>query len=201
MALTFDAGANAAGLPSILATLAHENVPATFFLTGAWVATYPAQARTVCTQYRVGDHSRTHPHFTALTDAQIRDQILGSAATIRRVCGADPWPLFRFPFGDRDTRTIAVVNSAGYIPVGWTVDTLGWKGTSGGQSVASVVTRVIAGLRPGEVVLMHIGSNPDDHTTLDADALPTLIQSLRTRGYTFVSLDALFEPATTQSRP
>jgi hypothetical protein len=38
---------------------------------------------------------------------------------------------------------------------------------------------------------MHCGSNPDDHSTLDANALPTVIQNLQGRGYSFVTLDAL----------
>jgi hypothetical protein len=33
------------------------------------------------------------------------------------VHGADPRPLFRFPYGDRDTRTIRAVNATGYLPV------------------------------------------------------------------------------------
>ncbi|RIK12071.1 MAG: polysaccharide deacetylase, partial [Acidobacteria bacterium] len=35
-------------------------------------------------------------------------------------------------------------------------------------------------------VLMHVGTNPDDGTTLDADALPAIIDGLRTRSYSFV---------------
>jgi hypothetical protein len=38
---------------------------------------------------------------------------------------------------------------------------------------------------------MHVGSNPDDHSTLDADALPGIIAGLRELGYSFVSLDVL----------
>jgi peptidoglycan/xylan/chitin deacetylase (PgdA/CDA1 family) len=34
-------------------------------------------------------------------------------------------------------------------------------------------------------------SNPDDHTTFDADALPQVISELRARGYSFVTLDVL----------
>jgi len=191
VALTFDAGANAAGLAAIVSTLDQQDAAATFFLTSSWIDEYPDQARATCARFRVGDHSRTHPHFTELSDSEIRAEVLGAAADIRRSCGADPWPLFRFPFGDRDTRTIAAVNRAGYVPVGWTVDTLGWQGTSSGRSTASVIDRVLAGLEPGEIVLMHVGSNPKDHTTLDADALPTIISRVRARGYAFVSLDAL----------
>ncbi len=191
VALTFDAGANGAGLPSILRTLADQHVPATFFLTGQWAAANPGQVAAIAAAgHRIGNHSASHPQFTTLTDAQIRDQVLGAERTIR-AAGADPRPLFRFPFGDRNARTIAAVNAAGYVAVRWTVDTLGWEGTSGGQTVASVTDRALAGLRPGEIVLMHIGSNPDDGSTLDAGALPGVIARMRAAGYGFVTLDAL----------
>ncbi len=193
VALTFDAGANADGVSSILSTLKRLGVRATFFLTGNFVAGYPAQARAIAAAgERIGDHSISHPYFTSLTDAQMREQVLGAEREIKSVTGADSWPWFRFPFGDRDSHTISVVNSVAFVPIGWTVDTLGWKGTSGGSSVQTVVSRVLANLRPGEIVLMHCGSNPDDHSTLDADALPTVIRELRARGYSFVTLDAMF---------
>ena len=73
------------------------------------------------------------------------------------------------------------------------MDTLGWKGTSGGMTAQGVCDRVIAGLQPGEIVLMHVGSNPDDGSTLDADALPEIIAMMRAAGYSFVTLDALLE--------
>ena len=38
---------------------------------------------------------------------------------------------------------------------------------------------------------MHVGSNPDDPTTFDADALPQVISVLRCPGCSFVTLDAL----------
>jgi peptidoglycan/xylan/chitin deacetylase (PgdA/CDA1 family) len=192
VALTFDAGANADGVQSILGTLAKYHVTATFMLTGNFVRDFPAQARAIAAAgQRIGDHSVSHPYFTTLTDAQIRDQVLSAASQIKAVTGADPWPWFRFPYGDYNQHAISVVNGAGFVPVGWTVDTLGWKGTSGGITTQTVVDRVAGSLRPGEIVLMHCGSNPDDHSTLDADALPAVIQRLQARVYSFVTLDAL----------
>jgi peptidoglycan/xylan/chitin deacetylase (PgdA/CDA1 family) len=191
VALTFDAGANGAGLGSILATLSDAGVPATFFLTGRWAEANPAGvASIVAAGHRVGNHSVSHPHVPELSDAALADEVLGAEQQIRGA-GADPRPLFRFPYGDRDARTIAAVNDLGYVAVRWTVDTLGWKGTSGGLDAQQVTDRVLAGLRPGEIVLMHVGSNPDDGTTLDADALPGMIGRLRAAGYGFVTLDAL----------
>jgi len=186
VALTFDAGANAEGVASILATLAAKQVPATFFLTGNWVTAFPSQARQIGARYRLGDHSVSHPHFPQLADAQLRAQVLDAASTIKRVTGADPAPC-----GDRNSRVISLVNSAGYVPIGWTVDTLGWQGTSGGITSDRVLQRVLDALTPGEIVLMHVGSNPTDHSTLDAATLPRLIDALRARGYGFATLQAM----------
>ncbi len=192
VALTFDAGANADAVTSILATLRRDHVPATFFLTGNFVRDFPAAAQTIAAAgERIGDHTITHPYLTRLSDAAVRREILGAAQQIIAVTGQNPAPLFRFPYGDADARTIAVANQAGYIPVRWTVDTLGWEGTAGHISAPVVAARVLAALRPGEIVLMHVGSNPDDHTTFDADALPQVISELRARGYSFVTLSAL----------
>ena len=192
VALTFDAGANADAVPSILATLRRDHVPATFFLTGTFAQTFPAAAQAIAAAgYRIGDHTITHPHLTPLPDAAVRREILGGARQITAVTGVSPAPLFRFPYGDASARTIAIANRAGYVPVRWTVDTLGWEGTAGRVSAAAVTARVLAALRPGEIVLMHVGSNPGDHSTFDADALPHVISELRARGYSFVTLDAL----------
>ena len=55
------------------------------------------------------------------------------------------------------------------------------------QSSGGAVRRVLAALVPGEIVLMHVGS-ARDHTTVDTNALPTLIRAVRARGYRFVTL-------------
>ncbi|HZC99794.1 MAG TPA: polysaccharide deacetylase family protein [Actinomycetes bacterium] len=188
VALTFDAGGDAAGVQSILATLASTGTPATFFATGRWVARYPQQARTIAARYPMGNHTQTHPDLTGLSDQAVRDEVTTAQAGILEATGRDPRPLFRFPYGASDRRTIGIVNDLGYGAFRWTIDTLGWKGTSGGQSVATVVGRVLAGLRPGAIVLLHVGANPDDGSTLDADALPTLISQVHGRGYGVVTI-------------
>ena len=191
VALTFDAGANAAALRPILDTLAANGVQATFFLTGTWVNQNPTGvAQILAGGHRIGNHSMTHPAFTTLTDAQIAAQVSDAQKAIM-AAGGDPRPLFRFPSGDRNARTIADVNAAGYAAIRWTVDTLGWQGTMNGtRGPGFVVQRVIAAAQPGEIVLMHLGSNPDDGSILDSDALPQIIAQLRAAGYGFVTLDA-----------
>jgi peptidoglycan/xylan/chitin deacetylase (PgdA/CDA1 family) len=188
VALTFDAGANANAVPSILSTLESSCVPATFFLTGDWVDAFPADARRIAVRYPVGNHSDTHPHLPALSDAAVRNEVNRAERIIQGSTKFNPRPMFRFPFGERDARTMGIVNGLRYGSIRWTVDTLGWMGTSGGQSVQTVTNRVLANLRPGEIVLMHVGSHPTDGSTLDADALPGIIAELKRRGYGFVTI-------------
>jgi peptidoglycan/xylan/chitin deacetylase (PgdA/CDA1 family) len=192
VALTFDAGGDAAGVSSILGTLRAKGVPASFFLTGNWVRVYRAQARAIAASgVVIGNHTMTHPHAPGLTAAALTAQVLDAAAAIRAATGRDPRPWFRFPYGERTTADVTLLNRLGYVCIRWGVDTLGWQGTSGGRSVASVEARVLGALNPGLIVLMHVGSNPTDHSTLDAAALPALIDALRARGYSFVTLGAL----------
>jgi peptidoglycan/xylan/chitin deacetylase (PgdA/CDA1 family) len=191
VALTFDSGANADAVSSILGTLATERIRATFFLTGDFVDRFPTQARAiVAAGHRLGNHSARHPHFPTLSAADLRAEVLDAQRTMLATAGADPRPFFRFPYGDRTTGTISAVNALGYVAVRWTVDSLGWQGTAE-QTAATVTARVLAAAQPGEIVLMHVGAHPRDRSMLDAAALPGVIAGLRQRGYAFVTLDAL----------
>jgi peptidoglycan/xylan/chitin deacetylase (PgdA/CDA1 family) len=191
-ALTFDIGAaNLGGLPKVLATLRRDHAAATFFLIGAWVSRFKSAARAIVKSgAAIGDLSLTHPHFPRISDASMRDQVLSAQSEIARVTGAEPWPWFRFPFGDHNNHTITVVNSLGFATIGWTVDTLGWEGASRGITVQSIIARVVAARRPGEIVLMHPAATVD-HSILDAQALPGIIEALRSYGYSFVTINAL----------
>lgn len=192
VALTFDAGSSDRGVSAILETLDEQDVPATFFVTGAFARMYPETVREIADAgHAVGNHSDRHLSYESLPDDRIRADLAAAEASITAATGVPAMPLFRFPFGARTEHDIRVVNDAGYLPIRWTVDSLGWKGTSGGLSVDEVVDRVVRTAVPGHIVLMHAGANPDDGSTLDANALPRIIQELRALGYGFVGLGDL----------
>jgi peptidoglycan/xylan/chitin deacetylase (PgdA/CDA1 family) len=153
---------------------------------------FPAQANDVAVGgFLVGNHTDTHPELTTLSDAQVRAQVLNAQRSILLANGVETRPFFRFPFGDVDSRVLGIVNDLGYVGVRWTIDSLGWQGTSGGMTVQKVIDRVSGALQPGEIVLMHVGSHPTDHSMLDAAALPQIIDAVRARGYGFVTMTAL----------
>jgi peptidoglycan/xylan/chitin deacetylase (PgdA/CDA1 family) len=192
VALTFDGGASNTGVEDILEALAGQGVPATFFVTGDFARAYPGSVRAMAAAgHPVGNHSNTHPSFPRSTNEEIRAELQAAEGAISSLTGVTTRPLFRFPFGDRTPLDIEVVNRAGYIPIRWTVDTLGWQGTTGGLSAAAVRQRVLDTARPGQVVLMHVGAHPEDGSTLDADALPGIIDALQDLGYGFVTVPEL----------
>jgi peptidoglycan/xylan/chitin deacetylase (PgdA/CDA1 family) len=193
VALTFDGGAGSQGTASILATLRAHDVPASFFVTGRFVTANPGPTRQMAAVGPVGNHTWSHPDLTTLGNSAIDRELTSTRSLILKTTGRDPRPFFRFPYGAYDSRVLTQVHARGYGGVGWTTDSLGWKGTSGGMTVDKVVARVLAGRVPGQIVLMHLGANPDDGTTLDAAALPRIITGLRDRGYTFTTLTALVQ--------
>jgi peptidoglycan/xylan/chitin deacetylase (PgdA/CDA1 family) len=189
VALTIDCGGNAAGVPKVLEALDQADAPATFFLTGRWVEVFPDAAKRIAARYPFGNHTYSHPHMAALSEAGASREVEQAEEAIQTVVGSRPHKLFRFPFGERNPRLLELIGVKGYTSVFWTIDTLGWKGKTDGRSVATIIDRVVAALRPGAIVLMHIGS-AQDGSTLDADALPSLVAAVRARGYTLVDLNS-----------
>jgi peptidoglycan/xylan/chitin deacetylase (PgdA/CDA1 family) len=189
VALTFDGGGNAKGVAKVLATLKANDIKATMFLTGNFARMFPKKSRAIVGAGHVlGNHTDTHPNALSISDAALTRQVRRAERSIVAATGVSPRPFFRFPYGSRAPRDIRTVNAAGYGAVSWTVDAAGWLGTSGGMSVAKVRSRVLKALRPGAIVLMHLGAHPRDRSTLDADALPGLITTMRARGYSFITL-------------
>lgn len=180
VAFTFDAAYDPEPLADILHALDAAGAPATFFLTGEFVADYPdSVAKIVRAGYPVGNHSYSHPDFTTLSPAKIRSQLERTARLITDAGAADPRPLFRFPYGARDDRTLTTVGDAGYASVYWTIDTLDWKPE---RTPAQVEAAVLDHLQPGAVILMHVGSRQT------ASVLPEIIRKVRAKGYVLVAL-------------
>jgi peptidoglycan/xylan/chitin deacetylase (PgdA/CDA1 family) len=186
VALTFDGGGNDVGAPGIIRVLKRERVRATFFLTGHFVRSYPLLARAIGKSFVVGNHTIDHVQLTSLSSAAVTHEIAGAAAMIKRATGRDTHPLFRFPYGARDARTLAICHKLGYVSIRWTLDTLGWMGEPA-QTPAGAMHRVVENLVPGEIVLMHLGSSANG-SKVDTLALPGIIRAVRARGYRFVTL-------------
>ena len=181
IAITFDAAWGADKTQQIVNILKEKNIKATFFLVGFWVKDYPEMVKVIDEAgMEIGTHSNTHPKMSGLSDVQIREELETSISLIKDITHKEV-KIFRPPFGDYNDRLISVCETMGLQAIQWDVDSLDWKGIGAGE----ILDRVSRGVRAGSIILCH---NNSDHIV---DALPTLIDTLVERGFSFVTVGDL----------
>lgn len=184
VALTFDMETNGALGSQLLDILKLKNVRATCFLLGNYPSQYPGLViRMAAEGHEIGSHGVTHSFFTGLSYEQVDRELDQVESEVKRLTGFSTMPYFRFPGGDRNAALIRHVNSRGYLSVFWSVDPQEWSGKSAGQ----VQAEVIKGAGNGAIILMH-----DKPKTIEA--LPGIIDGLRSRGFNLVPLSETLWP-------
>jgi len=193
VALTFDAEhpdrPHRAGVSeAILDVLAERGVAATWFLQGRWVQAHPETARRVVDDgHLVGNHSFYHARLPLLTDDGIATDVRDAERAIGEIAGVDPRPWFRCPFGagSGDDRVLGILEELGYRDIDQDVVLEDWEpGRTGAAILADALRETPAAGDPA-VVLFHAWP------TGTLDALPELIDGLRSRGARFVRIDEL----------
>jgi polysaccharide deacetylase family sporulation protein PdaB len=181
IALSFDASWGATHTKEILDILDEYNVKATFFLVNLWIEDYPDLVAEIDARgNEIGLHSATHPHFTALSQAEMSAEIEANAAAVTEITNKTP-TLFRFPYGDYNDTAVTAVRNMGLTAIQWSVDSLDWKDLSASE----ISLRVLDGVDTGAIILMH---NNGTHT---AESLNTIIPSLLGEGYHIVPIGKL----------
>ncbi|MBY9082091.1 polysaccharide deacetylase family protein [Paenibacillus sp. HN-1] len=184
IALTFDDVPDPRFTPKILDILKKYNVKATFFLVGSRSAKHPALVRRIVREgHSIGNHSYSHPQFRKLNLQGFRKQIKRSEDTIAGIVGIRP-RLIRPPYGDITEQQLRWAAANGYTLVNWNVDSEDWKGISAEQIKANVLPH--AGR--GAIILQHGGGGKGSDLRGTIQALPDIINTLRQRGYTFVTV-------------
>jgi peptidoglycan-N-acetylglucosamine deacetylase len=191
VALTFDAGADRGYAEDILDTLGDEQVPATFGITGRWAEANPELVeRMAADGHMIINHTYDHRSFTGVSDhlrglsADGRqEELITGDAVIAPLIGHSTAPWYRLPYGDGDSRVAADAADIGYTEqVGWTIDTLGWRGAP----VQSIVDRSLRLAAPDAIYVMHVGVQ-----SRDGPSLPLIIEGLRSEGFGFAIVAAL----------
>ena len=182
IAISFDAAWGNDDTEQLINILDEYNVPATFFVVGAWVDKYPESVKQLSDAgHQIQNHSNTHPHMPNLSTEQMANELTSCNEKIAAITGVTP-ALFRPPYGDYDNNTITTNESAQMYCIQWSVDSLDWKDSATADSIAK---RVINKVEPGSIVLFH---NDADHTP---EALPTILKTLKEQGYEFVFISDL----------
>lgn len=182
IAISFDATWGAEYTPKLLDILEEYNIQTTFFLTNIWLKEYPDVAKKIrLAGHEIGMHSVSHPHLNQLTEEQIAYELKGNFDMIAEITGFQA-KLFRPPFGEYNNKVIQVIESMGYIPIQWSIDSLDWKENMGKQDI---IKRVTENLHPGAIVLFH---NNGRYT---ADALEEIIIYAFEKGYEIIPISQL----------
>ncbi|WP_233277810.1 polysaccharide deacetylase family protein [Paenibacillus durus] len=184
IALTFDDVPDPRFTPQILNVLRRYRVKATFFIVGRRAAKHPALVRRIVREgHSIGNHSYNHPQFTKLSLRQFRSQILRAENIINKIAGFRP-RLIRPPYGEITEQQLKWSAAQGYKLVNWNVDSLDWKGLSREQ----VKRNILSHAGKGSIILQHAGGGTGSNLKGTIEALPDVIETLRRRGYTFVTV-------------
>ncbi|KXH82082.1 hypothetical protein AU377_05555 [Sporosarcina sp. HYO08] len=185
IALTFDDGPDSLITPQILDVLKAKGVPATFFVVGNQVSTFPQLAKRMVNEgHTIANHTWDHPELSKLYTSQVIEQITSTNKIIKNVTGVNA-ALFRPPYGDYTAADALIFERLGFKNILWSVDTIDWNGTSADE-ILKIVHRDKS---PGGIVLQHNFQNQKLAGTIKA--LPQMIDQLRAEGYTFVTIDSL----------
>lgn len=183
MALTFESAWGDEDIARILEILKKQEVRATFFLTGEWVEKYPEGVKAIWDAgHDIGNHSESHRSMGSLNEEEQKEEIMNVHRKVEELTGVR-MDLFRLPYDNYDDAVIRNLQSCGYYPIQWSVDSFDWK-DYGADSIQEVVLSHER-LDNGAIILLHSG------TKYTADALEALITGIKEKGYQIVPVSEL----------
>lgn len=176
--LTFDDGPVPEYTPQILEVLDAHSVKATFFMVGALIERRPdLAAQVVAKGHTAGYHSFLHRH---VRDLSIKDTVR-DLETIRNVPGWKGASMrhYRPPYGELSVVRLLWCLIHRIDVAMWSLD----SGDSAALTADEVVFRLSPEfVRDGDVILFH------DDSKVTVEALPRILQNLRSAGYAFAAL-------------
>ena len=182
VALTFDDGPRAWGMPELLAALEDIDAPGTFFLVGKFAERYDSTTQTIyAAGHDIENHSYTHPRLYTLWVEKIMREVercneVMEALDIRK-------PLFlRPPGGGFNLKIFYAMRRMDMRLALWSVNTIDYDG----RPARDIVNNVVKSAKPGSIILMHSG------VPATVEALPAIAAGLRERGFRFVTLREMY---------
>jgi peptidoglycan/xylan/chitin deacetylase (PgdA/CDA1 family) len=183
--LTIDDGPDPEDTPRLLALLAEHGARATFFVIGEQVARQPGLIRAIVAGgHEVAHHTHTHPlaSFWCLGPGRLGRE-LDATLEVLQVQGVRP-ARFRPPAGIKNLWLAGALRARSLTAVGWSARGLEFRA----KDVESVADRVLQGLAPGAILLMHEG--PRIPAAIRVGAIQRVLERLRAEGYRCVVPEA-----------
>ena len=188
IAITFDACPTT--LPDeydekIINVLLSEKTPATLFLSGRWVEKNPEKTKFLAAQpqFEIANHAFWHPHLLEKDDDRILRELKRTQAIIKKMTGETP-RYFRPPYGEVDERVAAIAQKAGLTTIQYDIAS---GDPDAGLSPQRIIKSILRDAKGGSIIVFHMNKK-GVHT---AEVLPDIIDGLRERGFTLVTVGEL----------
>jgi len=183
--LTFDCGYENGNLPAILDALREADVPALFFLTGHFMEEEPDLVlRMVNEGHLVGNHTYDHPNLTTVSRERFFDELARAEEKFYEITGEKMAKYLRPPEGRFNQEVLDWAADAGYYTILWSLAYVDWH-VDDQKGGAYAHEQVMKKIHPGAIILLHSTSSDN------ADAMASLVPSIREAGYKFKSLQYL----------
>lgn len=173
------------GHPRLLDVLKEEQVPATFFLLGRkHVDRYPEVVKRIADEgHEVANHTWSHRILTDLDEAEVREELSLTQTAVERITGRKP-TLMRPPQGRTDDKVSKVSEELGLAQILWSITAKDYSTTDS----ALIRQRVLDQAHGDGIILLH------DIYDGTVPAVPSIIEELKRRGFTFVTVSELLAP-------
>ncbi|WP_226681713.1 polysaccharide deacetylase family protein [Sutcliffiella horikoshii] len=199
--LSFDDGPDPAYTTEILDILEEYNVKGTFFILGKNAMMHPQLVKRMYDEgHEIGNHTFTHPDVTTITPSRLRMELNATQRLVQGITGHS-MTLFRPPYisdtilsSRNEQLPIMTAQDMGYTMVGETIDSGDWYNTSEEE----LVNQTLKQLKEGNVILLH---DAGGDRSITVEALPTLIEELKNRGYTFTTTGGLIGKSDSEIMP
>ena len=188
IALSFDDGPDARWTPKVLDVLQREHVPATFFDVGTRIAAHPGLVRRELAEGdEVGSHTFAHNSLTGMqswrrnVELSLTQLTLAGAIDRTSVLLRPPYSATPAAVDARTRDAIARAADDGYLVVLADLDSEDWRR----PGWISIVANATPKGDQGAIILMHDAGGDRSQTV---EALPHLIDLLKSRGYRFTTV-------------
>jgi peptidoglycan/xylan/chitin deacetylase (PgdA/CDA1 family) len=187
IALTFDDGPRPEWTELTLETFERHAVPATFFVVGRRVRKYAGVLRGAMARHEVGNHTWDHLDLARRSQEEAYRDLAEAHEAIVDVTGKVPL-LCRPPYGHLGGSAILAADRLGYELVLWSLQMAEseFPGDPRGHA-----RHIVSAVRPGTILLAHDIDAAGRDRRVAIDGLPEMIEALRARGYTFVTVSDL----------
>ena len=191
VALTFDDGPTLRFTRGVLDMLDEKGVKATFFLTGQELETAPAMGQDIARRgHQIGNHSFSHRSMAFMAPSTIKSEIERTDSAIRAT-GYSGSIDVRPPYGKKLVTLPWYLSQTDRRTITWDVEPESDAAIADDPN--AIAEDVLRQTRNGSIILMHVMYKSREASR---QALPLVIDGLRERGFSFVTISELLRHST-----